>query len=128
MSDSEHPATDQQETVEGHVPKEPPSRSSHGDSSHDMQSDRSADVAPTQKTRKRPENKPPPEVQESPETDSVAENESKVNQDLFCVERFWAHTASSPGNAGLKNVPWSFIYCLNNKMLSFFMWKINVKN
>ncbi|XP_060792428.1 protein FAM114A2 [Neoarius graeffei] len=78
MSDSEHPATDQQETVEGHVPKEPPSRSSHGDSSHDMQSDRSADVAPTQKTRKRPENKPPPEVQESPETERVAENESKT--------------------------------------------------
>lgn len=87
MSDSEHPVTDLQETVEGHIPKEAPP-ASHSDSSHDVQSDGSADVAPTRKTRKRPENKPPPEVQESPETASVAENASKVNQDLFCVESF----------------------------------------
>lgn len=83
MSDSEHPATDLQENVEGHVPKEPPP-ASHSDSSHDAQSDSSADVAPTRKTRKRPENKPPPEVQERPETASEAENASKVNRDLFC--------------------------------------------
>lgn len=83
MSDNEHPATDLQENMEGHVPKEPPP-ASHSDSSHDTQSDSSADVTPTRKTRKRPENKPPPEVQERPETASEAENASKVNRDLFC--------------------------------------------
>lgn len=80
MTDNEHPATDLLEKI----PKEPQPSPTHGDSSPDTLSDTSADVAPTRKTRKRPENKPPPEVQKSPETASGAENASKVNQDLFC--------------------------------------------
>lgn len=84
MSDNEHPVAD----VPENVPKEPPPSPppSHGDSSQDTQSDSSTDVAPTRKTRKRPENKPPPEVQESPKTASVAGDASKVNQELFWVK------------------------------------------
>ncbi|XP_053504507.1 protein FAM114A2 isoform X1 [Ictalurus furcatus] len=93
MSDSEHPATDLQENVEGHVPKEPPP-ASHSDSSHDAQSDSSADVAPTRKTRKRPENKPPPEVQERPETASEAENASKASSQTTVSQGGWGSWGS----------------------------------
>ncbi|MCI4386343.1 hypothetical protein PGIGA_G00061360 [Pangasianodon gigas] len=93
MSDSEHPATDLQENMESHAPKEPPPPS-HGDSSHDAQSDSSAEVASTQKTRKRPENKPPPEVQQSPETASVAENASKASTQTAVTQGGWGSWGS----------------------------------
>ncbi|KAM9450666.1 protein FAM114A2 isoform 1-T1 [Clarias gariepinus] len=86
MSDSEHPATEKQETMEGHIGKESPSQSD-GESFHDAQSDISADVAPTRKTRKRPESKQPPDVQESPETAGVAENASKASPEKPAVSQ-----------------------------------------
>ncbi|XP_027033149.2 protein FAM114A2 [Tachysurus fulvidraco] len=97
MSDSEHSDADPQEQTKGHVSKEPPSpppSPSHSESSHDVQSDSSADIAPTRKTRKRPENKPPPEVQESPGTASVTENASKASTQTAVTQGGWGSWGS----------------------------------
>lgn len=72
MSDNKHYSTTE------NIHEEPPP--SHRDSSPETQHDSSTDVAPTRKMRKRLENKPPPDVQNSPETASGAEVASKVNQ------------------------------------------------
>uniref|UniRef100_A0A3B1K9S7 Family with sequence similarity 114 member A2 n=2 Tax=Astyanax mexicanus TaxID=7994 RepID=A0A3B1K9S7_ASTMX len=75
MSDNKSPANDIEDNVEVSAPKEQ-SPASQDDSSPDSNSDSFADVAPTRKTRRRPENKPPP--QETPETAVTSENAAQT--------------------------------------------------
>ncbi|KAI5620201.1 protein FAM114A2, partial [Silurus asotus] len=90
MSENGRPATDLQENVKDNTLKE----ESDGDSFYDAQSDSSADVAPTRKTRKRPENKPPPELLESPTSAGVAENVSKASTQTSVSEGGWGSWGS----------------------------------
>ncbi len=82
MSDSESFTSDQIETSMDQEPKEP-SSPTQDEPSAETQSDSSTDVAPTRKTRRRPEHKPPPEEQKSPETQKPAERATDVSQVTF---------------------------------------------
>ncbi|KAI5096860.1 protein FAM114A2, partial [Silurus meridionalis] len=90
MSENGRPAADLQENVKDNTLKE----ETDSDSFYDAQSDSSADVAPTRKTRKRPENKPPPELLESPKSAGVAENVSKASTQTSVSEGGWGSWGS----------------------------------
>lgn len=77
MSDNESSASDQTEKSVDQESSSP----DRDDPPSDSQIDRSTDVAPVRKTRRRPEHKPPPEDQKTPETPPQAETASNVS---FC--------------------------------------------
>lgn len=74
MSDNESSASDQTENSVDQESSSP----DREDPSSDNQIDSSTDVAPVRKTRKRPEQKPPPEDQKTPATPPPAETAPKV--------------------------------------------------
>lgn len=78
MSDNESSTSDQTEKSVDQEPTEP-SSPTRDEPSAETQSDSSTDVAPTRKTRRRPEHKPPPEEQKTPETQKPAESASDVS-------------------------------------------------
>ncbi|XP_051533653.1 protein FAM114A2 isoform X2 [Myxocyprinus asiaticus] len=93
MSDNESSASDQTEKSMDQEPKEPLSPT-HDEPSADTQRDSSTDVAPTRKTRRRPDHKPPPEDQKIPETPKPAENDAKSFTEATVSQGGWGYWGS----------------------------------
>lgn len=74
-------------------PKEP-SSPAQDEPSAETQSDSSTDVAPTRKTRRRPEHKPPPEEQKSPETQKPAERATDPFPEMTVSQGGWGYWGS----------------------------------
>ncbi|KAI2651093.1 Protein FAM114A2 [Labeo rohita] len=74
MSDNESSTSDKTEKSMNQEPKEP-SSPTQDEPSGETQTDSSTDVAPTRKTRRRPEHKPPPEEQKTPEAQKPAQSQ-----------------------------------------------------
>ncbi|XP_076836689.1 protein FAM114A2 [Brachyhypopomus gauderio] len=93
MSKNENTLTDPGENMEGQVSKAQ-SSPSQGDSSPDTESDNSTDIAPTRKTRRRPERQPSPEVHEAAESPSPAEDASKPATEVTATQGGWGYWGS----------------------------------
>lgn len=93
MSDNESSRKDQTEKSEGQEPKEHSSLT-RDEPSAETQRDSSTDVAPTRKTRRRPEHKPPPEEQKSPETQKPAESASDASPETTVSQGGWGYWGS----------------------------------
>ncbi|XP_067280007.1 protein FAM114A2 [Pseudorasbora parva] len=93
MSDSESSTCDQTEKSMDQEPKEP-SSAPRDEPSADVQSDSSTDVAPTQKTRKRPEHKPPAEEQKTLETPQSTENAPNASTETTVSQGGWGYWGS----------------------------------
>ncbi|XP_072517677.1 protein FAM114A2 [Salminus brasiliensis] len=92
MSDNESPANDTEGNVEVTAPKER-SSPTQDDSSGDSQSDGFTDIAPTRKTRRRPENKSPP-PEETPETPGPSENAAQASTQTTVSQGSWGYWGS----------------------------------
>ncbi|XP_026874469.2 protein FAM114A2 isoform X1 [Electrophorus electricus] len=90
MSQNENSPSDPGKNMEGQDPKMP-SSSTQGDSSADIESDKSTDVAPICKTRRRPESKPPPEFHEAADTRSPAEHASEAATQMTTAQGGWGY-------------------------------------
>ncbi|XP_016374158.1 protein FAM114A2-like [Sinocyclocheilus rhinocerous] len=93
MSDNESSTSDQTEKSMDQEPKEP-STPTGDEPSAETQSDSSTDVAPTRKTRRRPEHKPPPEEQKSPETQKPAERALDPSPETTVSQGGWGYWGS----------------------------------
>uniref|UniRef100_A0A673IH77 Protein FAM114A2-like n=1 Tax=Sinocyclocheilus rhinocerous TaxID=307959 RepID=A0A673IH77_9TELE len=93
MSDNESSTSDQTEKSVDQEPKEP-SSPTRDEPSAETQSDSSTDVAPTRKTRRRPEHKPPPEEQKTPETQKPAESASDASPETTVSQGGWGYWGS----------------------------------
>ncbi|KTF88366.1 hypothetical protein cypCar_00011999, partial [Cyprinus carpio] len=93
MSDNESSTSDQTEKSVDQEPTEP-SSSTRDEPSAETQSDSSTDVAPTRKTRRRPEHKPPPEEQKTPETQKPAESASDASPETTVSQGGWGYWGS----------------------------------
>uniref|UniRef100_A0A671RPI8 Protein FAM114A2-like n=1 Tax=Sinocyclocheilus anshuiensis TaxID=1608454 RepID=A0A671RPI8_9TELE len=93
MSDNESSTSDQTEKSVDQEPKEP-SSPTRDEPSAETQSDSSTDVAPTRKTRRRPEHKPPPEEQKTPETQKPAESASEASPETTVSQGGWGYWGS----------------------------------
>lgn len=93
MSDNESSTSDQIETSVDQEPKEP-SSPTRDEPSAETQSDSSTDVAPARKTRRRPEHKPPPEEQQSPETQKPAERATDPSPETTVSQGGWGSWGS----------------------------------
>uniref|UniRef100_A0A8C1Q024 Family with sequence similarity 114 member A2 n=1 Tax=Cyprinus carpio TaxID=7962 RepID=A0A8C1Q024_CYPCA len=93
MSDNESSTSDQTEKSVDQEPTEP-SSPTRDEPSAETQSDSSTDVAPTRKTRRRPEHKPPPEEQKTPETQKPAESASDASPETTVSQGGWGYWGS----------------------------------
>ncbi|KAF4098295.1 protein FAM114A2 [Onychostoma macrolepis] len=93
MSDNESSTSDQTEKSMDQEPKEP-SSPARDEPSAETQNDSSTDVAPTRKTRKRPEHKPPPVEEKSPETQKPAERASDPSPETTVSQGGWGYWGS----------------------------------
>ncbi|XP_043077981.1 protein FAM114A2 isoform X2 [Puntigrus tetrazona] len=93
MSDNESSTSDQTEKSMDQEPKNP-SSPTRDEPSPETQSDSSTDVAPTRKTRRRPEHKPPPEEQKNPETQKLAERASDPSPETTVSQGGWGYWGS----------------------------------
>ncbi|KAA0720338.1 Protein FAM114A2 [Triplophysa tibetana] len=87
MSDNESSASDQTEKSVDQESSSP----DRDDTPSDSQIDRSTDVAPVRKTRRRPEHKPPPEDQKTPETPPQAETASNPSTEKTDSQGGWGY-------------------------------------
>uniref|UniRef100_A0A8C2CCE9 Family with sequence similarity 114 member A2 n=1 Tax=Cyprinus carpio TaxID=7962 RepID=A0A8C2CCE9_CYPCA len=93
MSDNESSTSDQTEKSVDQEPTEP-SSPTRDEPSAETPSDSSTDVAPTRKTRRRPEHKPPPEEQKTPETQKPAESASDASPETTVSQGGWGYWGS----------------------------------
>ncbi|KAI7795708.1 putative protein FAM114A2-like [Triplophysa rosa] len=87
MSDNESSASDQTEKSMDQESSSP----DRDDPPSDSQIDSSTDVAPVRKTRRRPEHKPPPEDQKTPETPPQAETASNPSTETTVSQGGWGY-------------------------------------
>ncbi|RXN10680.1 protein FAM114A2 [Labeo rohita] len=74
-------------------PKEP-SSPTQDEPSGETQTDSSTDVAPTRKTRRRPEHKPPPEEQKTPEAQKPAQSAPETSPETTVSQGGWGYWGS----------------------------------
>ncbi|XP_030649052.1 protein FAM114A2 [Chanos chanos] len=89
MSDNESPTSNPADNAEVKTPEQPSPTLS--DSPPETPSDNSTDVAPSRKTRKRPENKTPVESQDSSETPKPSEESPKEPSQSSVAQSGWGY-------------------------------------
>ncbi|XP_050949884.1 protein FAM114A2 [Labeo rohita] len=93
MSDNESSTSDKTEKSMNQEPKEP-SSPTQDEPSGETQTDSSTDVAPTRKTRRRPEHKPPPEEQKTPEAQKPAQSAPETSPETTVSQGGWGYWGS----------------------------------